>query len=439
MSLPKTLLVKLCLVAGSVWTALPLSLETSIDAAERTSKADWPQWRGPNRDGLSTDTGLLQSWDDDGPDLAWKTSGLGGGYSSISIASGRIFTMGERDGRQFVIALALADGKELWAAEISGQGYNNRGEGPRSTPTVDGDLVYAVSPHGDLLCCEAGTGNEVWRKNYRQDFGGGRPGWGFCESVLVDGDHVICTPCGSKASMVALNKKSGAEVWRCEVPRGATGGSGYSSIVISHGAGVKQYVQLYGFGCGCVGVRAGDGKFLWGYEQVGNRTATIPTPIVDGDHVFTSSGYGTGSALLRLYKDGDDVKAEEVYFLKGDEFQNHHGGMIRVGDHIFAGHGHNNGFPICVEWKTGQIAWGGDQRGPGSGSAAVTYADGQIYFRYQNGTMALVAASPDGFKLNGKFNIPGGRTPSWTHPVVWGGKLYLREQDDLFVYDVTAK
>lgn len=439
MSLPKMLLLTFCLVVGLVFAALPLPRATSIDAAEKLAKTDWPQWRGPNRDGLSTDTGLLKSWNDGGPALAWKTSGLGNGYSSVAIANGIIFTMGERSGKQFVLALDLNDGKELWAAEISNQGFDSAGRGPRSTPTVDGDLVYAVSPLGDLLCCEAGTGNEVWRKNYRTDFNGNRPGWGYCESVLIDGENLICTPCSNKASIVALNKKSGAEVWRCEVPRGASGGSGYSSIVISHGAGVKQYVQLFGSGCGCVGVRAGDGKFLWGYARVGNGTAAIPTPIVDGDFVFASSGYGTGSALLKLYKDGDDVKTEEIYFLKGNEFQNHHGGMVHVGDHIFAGHGHNNGFPICVEWKTGKIVWGGDQRGPGNGSAAVAFADGQLYFRYQNGTMALIEASPDGYKLNGKFNIPEVKNPSWSHPVVWGGELYLREQDNLFVYQLASQ
>ena len=202
---------------------------------------------------------------------------------------------------------------------------------------------------------------------------------------------------------------------------------------------MKQYVQLFGAGCGCVGVRADDGKALWGYSRVGNGTASIPTTIVDGDHVFTSSGYGTGSALLKLSKDGDGVQAEEVYFLKGDEFQNHHGGMLRVGDYLFAGHGHNNGFPICLAWKTGKIVWGGKERGAGSGSAAITYADGQLYFRYQNGTMALIEASPDSYKLNGKFDIPQVKGPSWSHPVVWDGKLYLREQDNLFVYRLTTK
>lgn len=438
MSFSKAIVLIMCVVAGFALSVLPLPQSTSIGAAEKTASSDWPQWRGPNRDGMSSSTGLLKTWNDGGPALAWKTSGLGSGFSSLAIANGKIFTMGEREGAQFVLALALADGKELWAAEI-GPGFNASGAGPRSTPTVDGDLVYAIGPHGDLLCCEAGTGNEVWRKNFKTDFNGNRPGWGFCESVLVDGDNIICSPGSKDASMVALNKRSGVVVWKSAIPKCPTGGSGYSSIVISNGAGVKQYVQLFGSGCGCVGVRADDGKALWGYSRIGNGTASIPTTIVDGDHVFTSSGYGTGSALLKLSKDGDGVKAEEVYFLKGDEFQNHHGGMIRVGDFIFAGHGHNNGFPICLEWKTGKIVWGGRERGAGSGSAAITYADGQLYFRYQNGTMALIEATTDSYKLNGKFNIPEVKGPSWSHPVVWGGKLYLREQDNLFVYQLATK
>jgi outer membrane protein assembly factor BamB len=438
MSFSKAIVLTTCVVAGLALTVLSLPQQTSIGAAEKSASTDWPQWRGPNRDGMSSSTGLLKKWDDGGPALAWKTSGLGSGFSSLSISNGKIFTMGEREGAQFVLALALADGKELWAAEI-GPGFNASGSGPRSTPTVDGDLVYAVGPHGDLLCCEAGTGNEVWRKNFKTDFNGNRPGWGFCESVLVDGDNIICSPGSKDASIVALNKRSGVVVWKSAIPKCPTGGSGYSSIVISNGAGVKQYVQLFGSGCGCVGVRAADGKALWGYSRIGNGTASIPTTIVDGDHVFTSSGYGTGSALLKLSKDGDGVKAEEVYFLKGDEFQNHHGGMIRVGDYLFAGHGHNNGFPICLEWRTGKILWGGKERGAGSGSAAITYADGQLYFRYQNGTMALIEATTDSYKLNGKFNIPEVKGPSWSHPVVWGGKLYLREQDNLFVYQLATK
>jgi outer membrane protein assembly factor BamB len=172
---------------------------------------------------------------------------------------------------------------------------------------------------------------------------------------------------------------------------------------------------------------------------VANGTASIPTPIVYGDYVFCSSGYQTGSALLKLSRTGDKVKAEEVYFLNHNQLQNHHGGLVLVGDYIYGGHGHNNGFPICVELKTGKIVWGGNQRGPGQESAAVTSADGQLYFRYQDGLMALIQASPGGYKLNGEFKIPQVSGPSWSHPVVAGGKLYLREQDNLFVYDVRGK
>jgi outer membrane protein assembly factor BamB len=202
---------------------------------------------------------------------------------------------------------------------------------------------------------------------------------------------------------------------------------------------VRQYVQLLGAGTGIVGIRATDGKLLWQYAKVANGTASIPTPIVMGDLVFCSSGYGTGSALLKLQRDGDGVKAEEQYFLKANVLENHHGGMVRVGDFVYCGHKHNEGFPICVEIKSGKPAWGGNMRGPGSGSAAVVYADGRLYFRYQNGLMALIDASTEGYSLKGTFTIPETGGPSWSHPVVAGGKLYLREQNNLFVYDVKAK
>jgi outer membrane protein assembly factor BamB len=289
---------------------------------------------------------------------------------------------------------------------------------------------------GDLVCVQAADGKEIWRKSFTNDFGGSMPGWKYCESPLVDGDRLICTPGGREATIVALDKKTGELIWKCAVPDGPGGGYGYSSIVISQAAGVRQYVQLLGAGVGCVGVAAADGTFLWGYARVGNGTASIPTPIVDGDYVFCSSGYGTGSALLKLSRDDGGMKAEEVYFLNGNEFQNHHGGMVHIGKYVFAGHGHNNGFPICIEMKTGKIVWGGDKRGPGTGSAAVVYADGQLYFRYDNGLVALISATPEGYHLNGTFDLPNVDGPSWSHPVVAGGKLYLREQDNLFVYDV---
>jgi outer membrane protein assembly factor BamB len=255
----------------------------------------------------------------------------------------------------------------------------------------------------------------------------------------VDGDRVIVTPGAKGAALVALDKNTGKEVWRTAVPDlGAKGkdGAGYSSVVISNAAGVKQYVQL--LGRGLVGVRASDGKFLWSYNRVANDVANISTPVIKGDYVFASTGYQTGAVLLKLEAAAGGVAAKEVYFLEPKTFQNHHGGFVLVGDYIYGGHGHNKGFPICIELATGKVVWGGDTRNEGTGSAAVVYADGNLYFRYQNGLMVLIEATPTAYTEKGSFSIPDVKNPSWPHPVVVGGRLYLREQDTLYVYDVKA-
>src|SRR5258708_2218642 len=275
--------------------------------------------------------------------------------------------MGKRKNAVFVMARDAGDGHELWATPVGGPG----GDPPSSTPTVDGDRVYALGAQGDLLCLKAADGKKVWHKSFVKDFGGSVPTWKFCESPLVDGDKLVCTPGGAKATMVALDKRTGKTIWKCAVPSGPGHGSGYSSIVVSEAAGVRQYVQLMGAGTGCIGVAGNDGKFLWNYPRVSNGTASIPTPIVHGDYVFCSSGYGTGSALLKLSRSGSGVNAEEVYFLGPSQLQNHHGGLVLVGDYVYGGQGHNNGFPICVEMKTGKIMWGDRERRPGSESAAL--------------------------------------------------------------------
>lgn len=424
-------LVLLCLASFSLVSAAPDS---------KPSAADWPQWRGPARDGISKETGLLNQWPQAGPPLAWKATGLGSGLSSLAIAGGKIYTMGDREGGQHVIALNGADGKVLWTAKV-GPAWEDEFAGPRGTPTVDGGRIYALGTEGDLVSLDAATGKEVWRKHMERDLGGKVMSvWKWSESPLVDGDRLIVTPGLPDSLMVALDKKTGKEIWRTKAANlGAKGkdGAGYSSVVVSNGGGVKQYVQLTGRGL--VGVRASDGKFLWSYNQVANDVANISTPVVKGDYVFSSTGYQTGSALLKLAKAGNGIAAQEVYFLPAKSFQNHHGGFVLIGDHIYGGHGHNKGFPVCVEMATGKVVWGGDGSGvqaPGTGSAAVTAADGHLYFRYQNGKMALIEATPQGYKQKGLFDIPNVNAPSWSHPVVAGGKLYLREQDNLYVYNV---
>jgi outer membrane protein assembly factor BamB len=422
----------------SAFAAVPAVLAAGLLLAQGAPlAADWPQWRGPHRDGLSRETGLLQTWGPSGPPLAWKAAGLGVGFSSVAVAGGRIYTMGDRDGAQSLIALNQADGKRLWSARV-GPTWDDQMGGPRGTPTVDGDLVFAIGTEGDLVCVESATGKERWRKSLPRDFGGRMMSmWKFSESPLVDGDRVVVTPGGPKAFIVALDKRTGRELWRTAAPQpGPRGreGAGYSSIVISSGGGVKQYVQLTGRGL--VGVRADNGKLLWSYNRVANDVANIPTPIVKDDLVFASTGYQTGSVLLKLVPSAGGVDAQEVYFLESRTLQNHHGGLVLVGDHVYGGHGHNRGFPIAVELATGKVAWGGDIRNAGTGSAAVTAADGHLYFRYQNGVVILIEATPQAYREKGSFTIPDVSQPSWPHPVVVGGRLYLREQDTLYVYDV---
>jgi outer membrane protein assembly factor BamB len=404
-----------------------------------SGEVSWPTWRGLNRDGGSSESGLLSRWPQGGPKLLWKAGNLGQGFSSLSIDDGRIFTMGDRDGGQFVIALDLDSGKELWSTRIGDEWEPGGYAGPRCTPTVDGNLVYVLGPHGDLVCLQAATGKEVWHRSMQKDFFGQmHSGWGYSESPLVDGNKLVCTPGGSEAGIVALDKKTGREIWRSAIPPfdgAGSPGAAYSSIVVSKGAGVRQYLQL--MGQGVVGVDADSGKFLWGYGRIANRTANIPTPLVSGDYVFCSSGYGAGAALLKLSPAGGGVQADEVYFIDGKDFQNHHGGMILLGDYVYAGHGHNKGAPTCLEWKTGKTVWR-HNRGPGTGSSAVSFADGNLYFRFQDGVMALVGATPDKYEEKGTFAIPGVEQPSWSHPVIAGGKLYLREQDALYCYDVSG-
>lgn len=391
----------------------------------------WPAWRGPLRDGISPEKGLQHSWPEDGPKLQWQVDELGRGFSSVSIADGRIVTMGElaRPERgTYLIALSQENGSLLWKTRVgSGQ--------PNTTPTIDGNRIYALDRGGLLTCAAAATGKILWQKNFPRDFGGKMmSGWGYSESPLVDGDQLICTPGSKSAAIAALDKKTGDVIWETPVSGlGDKGGDGaaYSSIVVSNAGGVKQYVQL--MGRGVISVDAADGKLLWNYNRVANGTANIPTPIIKGDYVFCSTGYGTGAALLKVQPGATQI--DEVYFLRAKDLQNHHGGMILVGDYLYCGHGHDSGLPICVDFKTGKTVWG-PIRGAGEGSAAIVYADGHLYFRYENGVIALIEATADEYRLKSKFNMATTNGKSWPHPVIVDGRLYLRDQKSLLCYDI---
>ena len=424
-------------VSCCVIFALVNSFQPSVSVAD----SDWPQWRGPNRDGISTETGLLPDWKTQKPRLVWKTDGLGKGFAGISIANGIIYSSGNFPDGQAVVALREQDGRSLWKRRVTISPPKHGYDGSRTTPAIDGRFVYAIPSDGSIACMDAKSGKAVWRKGFQDAWKGQMMSqWGFSESPLVDGDRVICTPGGPSALMVALDKTSGREIWRCPSPRGGGNGkdgAGYSSVVISEGAGVKQYVQLAGRGL--IGVRASDGKLLWTYNRIANSTANIPTPIPSGDYVFCSTGYQTGTALVKLSPAaGGGVEATEEYFLPANVMQNHHGGMVLIDGYVYAGTGHGKGFPICVELKTGKVAWGGKIRGAGGGSAAVTCADGKLIFRYESGVVALIEATPQEYRLLGEFTPAVTNEPCWAHPVVCNGNLYLRDQDTLMCYRLAA-
>ncbi len=397
---------------------------------------DWPQWRGPDRTGVSRETGLLKAWPKDGPSIAWNVKGCGGGYSSIAVAGGVIYGTGSKGGKNVAWAKKEADGSDIWTTP-----YAAEGDEPNSTVVVAGGKVYALTTKGTLACLDAKAGKVLWSKNFARDFQGSMmSGWGYSETPLVDGNKLICTPGGDKAAVVALNKDTGALIWKSEIK--GTGGAGYASPIKAEVGGVPMYITLLGKSGGVVAVHAGTGKLLWQYTKINNGTANIPTVVTRGDLVWCSTGYGDGgSALLKMKAGGKAaVQVTEVKRYGSNELQNHHGGMILVGDHVYFGNAHNNGHPACVEFKTGEIKWL-EEKGAagGGGSAAVVYADGMLYFRYQNGVVALVEATPDGLKVAGSFKESerSGRE-CWAHPVVANGKLYLRDQDRLVCYTVKA-
>jgi outer membrane protein assembly factor BamB len=393
--------------------------------------ADWPQWQGPDRTNVSTETGLLKEWPPQGPKLLWTFPDAGTGYSEPSIVGDRMYTMGADETTEYLFAIDLNTRKKLWSTEIGPRFINPWSDGPRGTPTVDGDLLFALGGQGNLVCVKADSGERLWMKSMQRDLGGKMmSGWGYTESPLVDGEVVVCTPGGRQGTLAALEKNTGEIRWRSLA---FTDEAGYSSLVVSEAGGIRQYVQRTGKSVS--GVAAKDGRLLWRFPHTAN-TAAIPTPIVADNYVFSTSGYGAGCVLIRLTPNGEEIKAEQVYANKA--MTNHHGGVVKVGDYIY-GYSDGGGW-TCMEFKTGKVIWK-ETRKLGKGS--ITAADGRLYCYSENdGTVALIEASPEGWKECGRFKIPQQtklprkRGKIWTHPVVANGRLYLRDQDLIFCYQV---
>lgn len=425
----------------SCFSQLALALFTTFACAASALALDWPQWQGPDRTAVSKETGLLQQWPKDGPPLAWRIKGLGGGDSAPSVAAGRLYGMSNRGVDEIVWALSEADGKEVWVARL-GPAYEQRGwpqgkEGPGCTPTVDGDRLYAIGLSGDLVCLQVAGGKILWRRNFTSDFGGRIPTWSYRESPLIDGDKLICTPGGEHATLVALNKMTGETIWKSEAagsPKAA-----YCSAIAIDFQGQRQYVQFTARSL--IGVAAADGKFLWEYKRPANGSGiNISTPIYHDGMIFAASAYGAGGGLVKLSKEADGhYIADEVYYTK--KMQNHHGGMIIVGDALYGANGGNGGGNlVCLDFKTGKVLW--DERDDKENNVpkgSLAMADGRLYYRTEDGTLLLIEPSPQKYIERGRFEQPDrSDKPAWSHPVIANGKLYVRDQDELFCYNIKA-
>jgi hypothetical protein len=444
---PLTVLLGLLLLGG--WVGL-------------TAAEDWPGWRGADRSGVSPEKGLLREWPKEGPKLLWKAAGIGSGYSSPAVVGGKAYLLGTKGTTEYLLAFEVKEGKELWRVEVGpqasgggrggfGGGFGGRGmggfPGPRSSPTVDGDLIFVLGSPGTLACIEAKPGDReakvVWKKKLTTDFDGRDSMHHYAESPLIDGDTLVCTPGGSKAALVALKKKTGDLLWQSEIAGGNA--ASYSSAIVAEVGGVKQYVQF--LSGGVVGVSATDGKLLWRYDKNSGMT-NAATPVFHDGYVFCTTGGGFGggfggggfggrgrggdggSALVQLVVNDGKVEAREVY--KNKNLPNFHGGVVRVGDYLY---GTTSRSLVCLDFKTGEKKW--DDRCVGQ--ASIVAADGMLYVRGENGKVALVEATPEGYREKGRFETPAGRGQTYPHPVIADGKLFLHDGDVLLCYDLKAK
>lgn len=403
---------------------------TDMKAEDADSQADdptigeWPQFRGPRRDNVSHETGLLAEWPEGGPKLNWKQTDMGDAYSSVAVAGGKVYTMGNRGNDEMLLALDAFTGEHLWSLKTGKAYHDGTGDGPRGTPTVDDDRVYALGANGDLVCAGADKGDIIWHVNILQEFGGKNIQWGISESVLIDGEHVICTPGGKKATIAALNKFTGKTNWRSTI-KGQPSAAYASAIAIDVGK-VRQYVTFVH--TAVVGIDAKDGRFLWAEQKSANGTANCATPLFADNMVFSASGYGTGGAMVKLASTNNGTKAAFAYHTP--KMKNHHGGMALVDGFVY---GFDEDVLTCLELTSGKVRW--QDRSVGKGS--LTVADGKLYLRSEGGPVALAEVNPEEYKELGRFNQPDRSSkPSWSHPVVAGGKLYLRDMDTLLVYDV---
>ena len=411
-----------------------LSALVCLFIASSASTEDWPQWRGLNRDGHSKETGLLAEWPKEGPKLLWQVNDLGKGYATPSVAGGRIYLMSNQGLEdEFVNALDAKDGKKIWSTRIGKVG--NPDQKPnfpatRSTPTVDGAVIYALGSDGDLACLDSATRKVRWQKSLRSDFGGLAPTWAYAESPLVDGNILACVPGGNDSTIIALDKLNGNVIWKSAVPGGDM--AGYASLVIADVGGIKQYIAYTANGL--VGVDAKTGKFLWRYERTkGSMGMSIQTPVAHDGYVYSGANR-VGGGAVRLNAVQGAVAAEEVYFDLG--LPGAIGGTVLVGDYLYG----SSQTLMCVEYKTGKVRWNERSIAP----ASLCYADGMLYLHGEGGEVALIEANFEAYKERGRFTPPNqpkhdnAMEKSWEYPVISDGRLYIRDLDTMWCYDIKS-
>jgi outer membrane protein assembly factor BamB len=414
--------VKLSILLVLLAAALAAQTPTTPSAASTT---DWPQWRGPDRNGVSKETGLLKQWPQAGPPRLWRVTNLGPGYGSLAVKGDRIYVQMMTGRQSSVASLNRANGQIVWSRAIGAAETNDRGNGPRGTPTIDGDYLYALTENGDLACLKLADGTPVWQVSLLREMKGRNINWLFSESPLINGSHVIVSPGGRDATVAALDKMTGKTVW---TTKGLSDEPGYASVIAADVQGVRTLMTFTS--TAAVGIRATDGKVMWKYEQAANGTANIATPVFSDNKVFFSSDYGTGAALLGLTVQAGEVKARELYFTRN--MKNHHGGLVLVNGTLY---GFDSSILTALDFQTGMVRW----RDRSVGKGSLTYADGHLYVLGEKNVMGWVEASPTGYREKGRFTIPDSGFDSWAHPVVSNGRLYIRDQGSLTAYDIKAK
>lgn len=374
---------------------------------------DWPKWRGPQGDGISREKGLLARWPDKGPPELWRVP-LGQGFSAVSVAGDRAYTMyGAPDG-EFAVCLSVQDGKLLWRAP-SGKLYENSyGNGPRATPCVDGDRVYTLGAGGALLCLEAQSGDKVWGFNVLDKFGGQNADFGLSASPAVFGNMLVAVT-GAKGgkSLVALDKSNGEVLWTSLDDK-----AGYSTPILVEVGGVPQLIVLMGEAL--VSVSPKDGRELWRHPWKTELDANVATPIFHKDRLFISTGYGTGCGMFELTAPGAKPSAKLLWANK--DMKNYFSTCVLVDGHLY---GFNNTMLACMSFETGEVSW--RQRGFNRGSVLV--ADGKLIVCGERGTLALAELSPKKYAEISKFQVSEDKT--WTVPTVAGGRLFVRDEKEL--------